>query len=454
MSERFDLIVRGGTVVTRSGRAPLEVCVRDGRVAALHAHGRGAEAVQALDAGGLLVLPGMVDTHVHFMDPGDTTREDFPTGSAAAAISGVTSVIEHTHAWPVTSTARLEEKLEHLRGRSWVDFGLAAHVFPDSIDAVPDLWRAGIAFFKVFTCATHGVPAITAELLLDLAGVLAIAGAPCLVHCEDDAITAAGERRLRDAGRIDGAIVPEWRSREAEAVAVATLATVAELSGARFVVAHASSPDVLDRVARARSAGARILAETCPQYLLLREREVLDHGALRKFTPPARLRSDADEQRMWAALNRGLVHHLASDHAPSTRSQKERRDIWEAPFGLPGIDTTLALCLDAALTGRVSLERIVEAYATAPSRLYGLEGKGEIAPGFDADLVLVDPDTEWVIDDSRIVSKAGWSPYSGRRVRGRAVATVLRGEVIARDGELCVERPVGRFLAGGAGRRI
>lgn len=451
MSERYDLVVRNGTVVTRSGRAPLDVCVRNGKISALAPRGGSLRASQVLDADGLFVLPGMVDTHVHFMEPGDTSREDFMTGSAAAAIRGVTSVIEHTHAWPVTSVPRLHEKLEHLRGRSWVDYGLAAHVFPNAIDAVPDLWDHGIAYFKAFTCATHGVPAITPDLMLDLAQVLARIDAPCLVHCEDDSITAANEQRLRRAGRNDGAIVPAWRSTEAETVAVATVATVAAISHARFVVAHASNGNVVDQVARAQKEGARLVAETCPQYLVLRESEVLDQGALRKFTPPARARSDADERRMWAALNAGRIHHVASDHAPATRAQKQG-DIWDVPFGLPGIDTTLGVFLDAALAGRISLERLVEAYATAPSRLYGLGGKGDIAPGFDGDLALIDPRAEWQIEDSQIVSKAGWSPYAGRRLRGRCTATVLRGEVIARDGDLCGETPGGHFLAGG-GRR-
>ena len=448
MSERFDLAVRGGTVVSAAGRAELDVYVRSGRVAAVLAPGEVADAAETIDARGLLVLPGMVDTHVHFMDPGDREREDFLTGSAAAALRGVTTVVEHTHGWQVTTAARLEEKRQHLRERSHVDFALAAHVTPESLGQLPALWRAGAAYFKAFTCATHGVPAVASDRLLDLAEILNELGATCLVHCEDDLMTAANERRLREEMRTDGGIVPEWRSREAELVAVGTVAVVARARGARMVVAHASSAEVLDVVASERARGSPLAAESCPQYLHLWEDEVLEEGPFRKFTPPARIRSTEEEQAMWDALAHGRVHLLSSDHAPSTREQKQAGTIWEAHFGLPGIDTTLALLLDASLAGRVPLELVVDAYATAPARRYGLLGKGRVAPGFDADMALVDPGPAWEITDDAVVSRAGWTPYAGRTVRGRVEVTLLRGRVVAREGRLLDGPPAGRFLPG------
>lgn len=448
----YQLAIRGGTVVTAHGREALDLAVRDGRIAAVFSHSAPIDADETLDATGLLVLPGMVDTHVHFMDPGDPSREDFPTGTAAAAARGVTCVVEHTHAWPVTSAERLADKRAHLRDRAHVDYGLAAHVWPDAIGGLEQLWRDGIAYFKAFTCETHGVPALHADALAELGGVLARLGAPCLVHCEDDAITARAERDLRASGRADGGVVPAWRSREAELVSVAEVAAIARLTGARFVIAHASNAEVLGLVARESAAGAPLLVETCPQYLHLRENEVLEHGALRKFTPPARIRSSDDEERMWEALNSGQVKILSSDHAPATLAQKREGDIWDVHFGLPGIDTTFPLMLNAALTGRIALERLVEVYAQAPAALYGLAGKGRLEPGADADIVLVDPERQWTLDASRIVSKARWTPYEGRRLRGQIVATILRGTVIARDGAPPYGPPLGRFLPGaGAG---
>jgi len=441
----LDLVIRGGTVVTSSGQAQLNVLVRDGRL--VDVGPADPPAADVVDAGGLLVLPGMVDTHVHLMDPGDTEREDFPTGSAAAAVRGVTTVVEHTHARPVRSVPELEAKKAHLQGRSHVDFGLAAHVWPDRIDRLAELWHAGVAFFKIFTCTTHGVPGLDAAALLATLRALATAGAPSLVHAEDESITQNVEQALRAAGREDGALLVEWRSRESELVAVQTVCLLARLSGAKVTIAHASQPAVVDLVGTARAQGADVVAEACPQYFVLREQEVLAEGALRKFTPPARARTPADEEDMWALLRAGRFNHVSSDHAPSTRGQKSQGDLWTAPFGLPGLDTTFPLLLDAALCGRISLNDVVRFYSEHPARRYGLRRKGSLSVGADADLVLVDPAASWTLADDRIVSKAGWTPYADRRLQGEVVRTYLRGREIASNG--AVRDPLlGRFLPG------
>lgn len=443
-----DLAVRGGTVVTGRGRALLDVLVDDGHITALVPPGHGEEATRTIDAAGTYVLPGFVDTHVHLMDPGDPTREDFPTGTEAALRQGVTTVIEHTHAWPVTDVERLREKLDHLQGRSWVDFGLAAHAWTGGLADVVPLWRAGVAFFKVFTCATHGVPATLADSMLDLFEVTASHDIPCLVHCEDDLVTARNERRLKAAGRVDPMLLAEWRSRDAEEVAVATVGVLAGSTGARVTIAHASRADVVDMVSSVRGRGASIVSETCPQYFFLREPELAEHGPLRKFTPPARARHDGDEDAMWAAFNSGAVHHISTDHAPATLAQKHEGDMWSCHFGLPGLDTTAALLLDAALVGRTSLERVVAAYAEAPAAFYGLRGKGRLAPGADADLVVFDPRATRRIDNAEVVSRAGWSPFAGRAVRGAPVATIVRGRVLCEEGKLTDDERTGRFVPG------
>jgi dihydroorotase-like cyclic amidohydrolase len=219
------------------------------------------------------------------MDPGDTTREDFPTGTGAAAVAGVTTVIEHTHSDPVRSLAELEAKMAHLEDRANVDFGLAAHVWPDRLDDLEPLWGGGISYFKIFTCTTHGVPGLTGSRLKGALERIASLGARCLIHCEDEALTSRAERRLREAGREDNGILLEWRSREAEETAVDEVCRLVHESGAIATIAHVSSPHIADMVAMARSRGADIAAEACPQYFALREDEVLTQGPLRKFTP-------------------------------------------------------------------------------------------------------------------------------------------------------------------------
>jgi len=330
----IELAIKGGTVVSARGRHRAHIYVSDGRI--VHVGDQDEQADQVVDATGLSVLPGMVDTHVHLMDPGATDREDFPTGTAAAAAAGVTTIVEHTHANPVRSVADLSEKLAYLEGRSNVDFGLAAHTWPDRIDDLGALWEAGVTFFKIFTCTTHGVPGLDAARLEEALAAIASFGGVCLIHCEDETMTADAEAKLREQGRNDNGILNEWRTLEAEeaAVAVAVAAVLAERTGARATIAHVSSPSVADFIMTARARGADLVAEACPQYFALREEEVLTEGPFRKFTPPARSRSDADEEKMWDLLRTGVLNHVSTDHAPSTRQQKQH-GIWDDPSGFP-----------------------------------------------------------------------------------------------------------------------
>lgn len=389
-------------------------------------------------------MPGMVDTHVHLMDPGDTEREDFIHGTSAAAARGVTTIIEHTHSHPIRSVKDLDDKIGHLAGRANVDFGLAAHVWPDMVGEIAALVEAGVAFFKIFTCHTHGVPGLdTARLATALRSISAV-GSRCLVHNEDEALTADAEARLKALGRVDPELLIEWRSREAELVAVASTATILLGAGAVATFAHVSNPAVLDVIDAFRQLGGDIAAEACPQYFAIDENEVAEAGALRKFTPPARIRDEGDRSAMWDAVRLGRFSHFSTDHAPSTLLQKTGTDFWEAPFGLPGLDTTLPFLIDAALAGHLSLSEIVRLYATAPAARYRLP-KGVIAIGGDADLVMVDPESTWTVQNKEIISKAGWSPYSGRTFRGRVVATYLRGVEIAKDGA-CHDLRTGTFI--------
>jgi dihydroorotase (multifunctional complex type) len=443
----FDLGIENGTLVRPSGQVPGHVYVAGGRIAALTAER--LPAAEIVDARGRLVMPGMVDAHVHFMDPGDPSREDFPTGSAAAARAGVTTVVEHTHARPVRTADELEAKRAHLADRSVVDFGLAAHCWPDQMEAVDDVVRAGAAFVKAFTCTTHGVPGLTAADLHALFNRLADTPVPCLVHAEDESLTEEAERLLRAAGRDDPGVIPDWRSREAEEVAIATVARLARRVPARVVIAHVSGLGALAEVVRGREAGAPLAAETCPQYLTLLEAEVREHAAFRKFTPPARAGDRGELERMWQASATGPIDYIATDHAPSTPEQKRAGSIWDVHFGLPGIDTTLSVLLDGAHAGRLTYERIVELYSQRPAQVYGLyPRKGSLEVRADADIVVVDPTEEWTVRDEDIRSRAGWSPLAGRTLVGRAVRTYVRGRLVADGDEVVASPGNGRFVAG------
>lgn len=428
-------------MVTHAGALRGDIRVESGRIAAV---GEVDPEGEIVDAGDLMILPGMVDTHVHLMDPGDTEREDFVHGTRAAAARGVTTIVEHTHAHPIREVSDLDEKKAHLRGRSNVDFGLAAHVWPDRIPEIGPLAAAGITFFKIFTCTTHGVPGLETAQLSEALEVISRAGGRCLIHNEDERITSDAEQRLKELGRMDPGLLLDWRTREAELAATAATAATVLDSGVSATFAHVSSTDVLDVIDAFRRRGADIAAEACPQYFALREDEVFDEGALRKFTPPARIRDQVERAAMWDAVVEGRFSHFSTDHAPSTVEQKTSTDFWSAPFGLPGLDTTFPFLLDAALRGRIGWHDLARLYATAPAARYRLP-KGALAPGADADLVLVDPAGSWTVRDEDIISKAGWTPFRGATFQGRVVATYLRGVEIARDGR-CHDLRSGHFL--------
>ena len=436
------MTIKGGTLVSASGESRGDVLIDDGRIVAVgDVESRG----DVVDASRQLVMPGMVDTHVHLMDPGETEREDFPSGTRAAAARGITTIVEHTHSHPIRSREDLLEKQDHLKSRANVDYGLAAHVWPDRIDQIAALSEAGVSFFKIFTCDTHGVPGLDQEVLRTALEAIAGVDGRCLIHNEDEGLISKAEKRLRAANRIDPALLGEWRSRDAELMAVTGSSEVVLETGAVATFAHVSTPGVLDVIDVYRALGADIAAEACPQYFALNEDEVEEHGPLRKFTPPARIRNERERTAMWAAVQQGRFSHFSTDHAPSTIRQKSAGSFWDAPFGLPGLDTTLPFLIDAALNGQITMSDLVRLYATAPAQRYLLP-KGVIGEGQDADIVLIDPAGSWPIRDEDILSKAGWSPYSGRTLRGRIVATYLRGEEIARDGE-CHDLRSGRFVS-------
>ena len=444
-----DLVIRGGEVVSPRGREQCDLLVTDGKIAGRVPPGAG-EGAETIDAAGLVVLPGGVDPHVHFMDPGLTEREDFPTGTGAAAVGGVTTVVEHHRSLPFVLDADiLRDKASYLSSRSRIDFALFGGGHPDNVDELLPMWKAGAAVFKVFTCNLHGVPAVLPGRMLTLFREVASFDGLCLVHAEDEFVAAENEEVLRAAGRKDPRVIPEWRSKEAEQVAVNTVALLARLSGCRTIIAHASHPPICDLVDREKQLGARLMVESCPQYFYLTEDEIERWGPFHKFTPPARTAADRDG--MWERLEEGDIDMVCSDHAPSTRAQKEtgKDDIWEAPFGVPGVETVLEMMLTGVVEGKLSLERLVAARSEAPAKAYRLwPRKGHLDEGADADIVLVDLHAERVLRDDDVAAKVGWTPYAGRKVHGKVVRAYVRGRLVAEDGSPVVEPGWGRFIPG------
>ncbi|HEV7267307.1 MAG TPA: dihydroorotase family protein [Falsiroseomonas sp.] len=430
----FDTLVLGGRIATEAGLREMGLGLAGGRVAAWLAPGLRPAAAEVVDATGLVVLPGLVDAHVHFRDPGLTQKEDFASGSAAAAAGGVTTALVMPTDLPPTLAAEdLHAKAALAAGRVHVDIGLQAlAVGPDH---AAGLAAAGAVSLEVFL--GDAPPALLLKDSAVLAEVLLAAFAAGIVvgvTPADDPVIAAAEARLRRPG---GDPLDFYRSRPplSEATGTARALAAAAATGAAVHLRQVSCCESLVLVQAARARGLDVTAETTPHYLLLDETEIRRQGPFAKILPP--LRGKADRAALWEALRGDALDMVATDHAPHSIAEKQAgiADIWAAPGGFPGVQTMLPLMLDAVAAGRLGWGELVRLCCAAPARRFGLwPRKGGLEPGADADLVLVDPARRAEIRDADQLSRAGRTPFAGRVVTGWPVATFLRGACVMRDG--------------------
>jgi dihydroorotase len=434
----LDLAVRGARVVAAGGTLPATVGIRDGRIALLADPALPVVAREVLDATGLTLLPGLVDAHVHMRAPGFEHKEGFGTGSMAAAAGGVTTVMVMPTTDPPTLTVRdFDHKVRLAAGRAHVDFALQAGVGGGGAE-VEALAARGVVSFELFLgdAAPALLLAEDAELreaLRLLARVDRVAGVTPTVGAVIHAETA----RLRAAGRREPAAFARSRPPIAEALGVARVALLAEETGARVHFRQLSCRAAIDVLRAARVRYPRLSAETTPHNLLLHEEELERQGPFAKVAPP--LRTPADAASLWEALRDGSLDIVATDHAPHLPHEKEagRNDIWKAPGGFPGLQTFLPLMLDEVARGRWTLGQLVRCCAETPARLFGLyPRKGAIALGADADLVAVDLGRTLRIENETQYSRARVTPFAGRVVTGCPVLTMVRGQVVMREGQI------------------
>jgi allantoinase len=444
---KADLAIINGLLVDSKSIYPGVLSIREGKIVGI-TQSLENHPQEVIDAKGLYILPGAIDGHVHMMDPGYTDREDFTTGTRAAARGGVTTVIDHHRTIPqVFGAKELSEKREYLKTRSIVDFGLLGGLSLTNLGNLKGLWEAGALGFKGFTCELHEADALLAGNLMEILEEIRKFNGIALFHCEDDSLLKKTEERLRKQGRKDPLSVSEWRSPEAEELAVRTLIYAAKKTGARVAVAHTSLPSIVLEQAAARAQGISIYTETCAQYLYLTEEDLKAKGPFVKFTPPPRKKEDVE--KMGWCLAQGLIDMVNSDHCPYPRSDKEAglHDIWQAPFGIPGVETVISILLDGVAAEKWNLSKVAEVRSEKPAMIYGLAGqKGFLRVGNDADLIFVDMKRKRCLDNGQILSKCGWTPYHGKEITGDVVLTMVRGKVVMKEGEVLGEPGWGRFV--------
>lgn len=437
MAETFDLIVKGGACVSPSGVSVLDIGIRDGRIVAIGDEVRGA-AVEVIEARGLHVLPGVIDTHVHFREPGLTHKEDLATGTACAVLGGVTSIFEMPNTAPPTVSAQtLADKVARAAGRAFCDFAFYAAADGANTAELAALEASpGCCGIKVFMGSSTGSLLVSDDQAIR--AVLKATRRRVAFHSEDDA--RLEERKARYAIRGRPESHPAWRDTEAALFSTRRLVALAAETNRLVHVLHVTTAQELDLLAKHRE---RATVEVTPQHLTLTAPECYDElGTRAQMNPPIREVSHRDA--LWRAVAQGTVDIIGSDHAPHTLEEKAR-PYPDSPSGLPGVQTLLPLLLDHVAQGRLTLPHLVDLTSTNPARIFGIEGKGRIEVGADADLALVDLNRRQVITKDWLRSRCGWSPFEGREVQGWPVATVLRGQLVMRDGELIGE-PAGQPL--------
>ncbi|MCS6622609.1 dihydroorotase [Roseibacterium beibuensis] len=427
MTQTYDLIVRGGEVANHAGRGMADVGVIAGRIAFIGDLSQ-ASAGETVDAAGLTVLPGVIDTQVHFREPGLEWKEDLETGSRAAALGGVTAVFEMPNTEPnTTDPDTLADKLERARDRMWTDHAFYIGGTHENARFLGDLERLpGCCGVKVFMGASTGT-----LLVADDDGVREVlrhVKRRATFHSEDE-YRLVDRRPLARTG--DWTSHPEVRDPESAIMSTRRLVGLARETGARIHVLHVTTAEEVEFLANHKDVATM---ELTPQHLTLDGDEAYDRlKGLAQMNPP--IRNNYHIAGLWRGIEQGVADVLGSDHAPHTLEEKAR-PYPASPSGMPGVQTLVPVMLTHVANGRLSLDRFIDLTSHGANRVFGIAGKGRMAEGYDADLTIVDLKAKHVLKHEDMATRSGWTPFDGMECTGKAMATIVRGRVVMKDGEL------------------
>jgi allantoinase len=456
VSDTADLAIRGAIVVS-DGAYARDILVRDGRISALVEAGA-SSAEREIDARGLLALPGAVDAHVHFNEPGRAEWEGWSSGSRAAAAGGTTTVLDMplNSIPPVLDGVSFDIKKAAAESASIVDFGLWGGLVDADPGSLRELGERGAVGVKAFLCDS-GVaefPALQAQDLVPSLRAAAGAGLVVALHCEDDSLVREATARVRGEGRNDAGAWVRSRPPLVEVRAVARACAAAREAGARIHIVHVSAVEALGAIGAARDMGTDVTAETCPHYLTFDEDDLARQGAALKCAPP--IRDASNREGLWRALLQGKIDFVASDHSPCPPDLKQAADIFGAWGGIAGAQSLLSAVFTGVAAhagGTLDVGKVagfvVWRLAARPAKRFGLwPRKGAIAPGSDADIVLFDPERVWKLDGEGSRTR-GIDPYVGRSFRGKVIRTLVAGRTVYNERETVTNPARGRFIPRG-----
>lgn len=428
MAKDWDLIITGGAVYTPSGLVDADVAVAEGRIADIGALDA-SRADEVFDAKGLTVLPGVIDTQVHFREPGLEHKEDLESGTRAAVMGGVTAVFEMPNTNPATiDAAAINDKLTRAEGRAWCDHAFFAGAAAENAEQLGELERLpGVCGVKIFMGSSTGSLLVHEEE--HLRRVLKHVNRRVAVHSEDEARLRERFELVREGGKVSQH--PEWRDVETAVRSTKRLLKLAREAGKRIHVLHITTAEEVPILAAAKDIATM---EVTPQHLTLAAPYCYEElGSFAQMNPP--IREARHRDALWEAVRLGIVDVVGSDHAPHSREEKQA-PYPRTPSGMPGVQTLLPLLLDHMNAGNLTLERLVDLTSAGAQRIYNIARKGRIAVGYDGDFTVVDLKAQKHIESGWLQSKCGWSPFEGKPITGWPQATIIRGHVAMRDGEL------------------
>ena len=417
-------LITGADVVLPDGIVRTNVLIDGGTISAIDVPADLA-ADEVIDASGLHLLPGVIDDQVHFRDPGFTEKEDLYTGSRACAKGGITTFLEMPNTNPTTTTLEaLDAKLATAAEKCLVNFGFYVGATGDNVDVLKAATRTpGI---KIFIGSSTGPLLVDEQTALE--EIFRETSLPICAHCEDETTVRNNRAELEKTGIRSYADHSRIRDHKAALIATKRAVDLAERHNHRFHVLHVSTADEVEFL---RETSDLITAEVCPHHLLFNVDDYERLGALVQMNPS--IKNAVDNAALWRSLTDGVIEVIATDHAPHSLADKQK-PYPDSPSGLPAVENSLALMLDAVNSGRITLEQLVSCMCNAPARVWNIRNKGQIKTGFDADLVLVDMNREQQIRNEDQVTKCGWSPWHGTSLKGWPVRTIVGGKTVYNDG--------------------
>ena len=436
----FDLLIRNARLVTSESIASGDLGISSGRIAAIGDLGN-EQAREILDARGLTLMPGLIDTQVHFREPGLEEKEDLESGTRAAICGGVTTIFEMPNTKPnTTDPETLQDKLDRARGRAWCDFAFFVGATTNNAEKLGEYENLpGTPGIKIFMGSSTGTLLVSEDA--DLERVLRHGKRRCPIHAEDEPRNTARKSLISQSPHPREH--PFLRDAESARLATERILRISAKTGRPVHILHVSTRDELPLIADAKVEGLGTTAEVTPQHLFFHSPDCYDRlGSYAQMNPP--IRSEEHREGLWKAVSGGLFDVFGSDHAPHTRAEKAA-PYPQSPSGMPGVQTMLPVLLNFAGQGLINLKDIVRMGCENPALLYGIRDRGFLKPGFLANLVLVDPDHKWTVEAGWLQSKCGWSPYEGETLMGKPIHVILGGAMVVQEGGLR-GRPSGQMV--------